>query len=144
AIQRRAVPLFHVRLSVPAGAAEDPRGKAGLAQFTAELLRRGTMRRDARGVDELIESMGTGLGSEVALDEAALTLTVPADLSRQALDALLEVALEPSFPEQEVASAPRPALASLQRDPHEPSTLAARAVVTPRSGAPPPHGRPAP
>ena len=37
AIQRRAVPLFHARLSVPAGAAEDPRGKAGLAQFTADL-----------------------------------------------------------------------------------------------------------
>ena len=40
AIQRRSVPLFHYRLSVPAGASEDPRGKAGLAQFTAELAPR--------------------------------------------------------------------------------------------------------
>jgi zinc protease len=143
AIQRRAVPLFHVRLSVPAGAAEDPRGKAGLAQFTADLLRRGTMRRDARGVDELIESMGTGLGIEVSLDEAALSLTVPADLARQALDALLEVALEPSFPEEEVASARRRALASLQSDLDEPSSVAARAVVALGYGAQHPYGHPA-
>jgi len=143
ALQRRAVPLFHARLTVPAGAAEDPRGKAGLAQFTVELLRRGTMRRDARGVDELIESMGTGLGIEVALDEAALTLTVPGDLSRQALDALLEVALEPSFPEEEVASARRRALASLQSDLDEPTSVAARAVVTLGYGAHHPYGHPA-
>ena len=28
AIQKRGLPLFHVRLSLPAGACEDPRGKA--------------------------------------------------------------------------------------------------------------------
>jgi zinc protease len=143
AIQRRGVPLFHVRLSVPAGASEDPKGKAGLAQFTADLLRRGTMRRDARGVDELIESMGAGLGTEVSLDEASLTLTVPSDLSRQALDALLEVALQPSFPEGEVASARRRALAALQSDLDEPSSVAARAVVTLGYGPGHPYGHPA-
>ena len=143
AVQRRGVPLFHARLSVPAGASEDPRGKAGLAQFTADLLRRGTMRRDARGVDDLIESMGTGLGIEVSLDEAALSLTVPGDLSRHALDALLEVALEPSFPENEVASARRRTLASLQSDLDEPSSVAARAVVALGYGPQHPYGHPA-
>ena len=143
AIQRRGVPLFHVRFSVPAGASEDPRDKAGLAQFTADLLRRGTLKRDARGVDELIESMGTGLGIEVTLDEAALTLTVPVDLARQALDALLEVALQPSFPENEVAAARRRTLAALQSDLDEPSSVAARAVVMLGYGAHHPYGHPA-
>src|SRR3989442_8655636 len=101
------------------------------------------MRRDARGVDELIESMGTGLGIEVSLDEAALTLTVPGDLSQQALDALLEVALEPSFREEEVASARRRTLASLQSDLDEPSSVAARGVVTLGYGAHHPYGHPA-
>ena len=36
AIQKRGLPLFHARLSLPAGACEDPRGKAGLAQFTVD------------------------------------------------------------------------------------------------------------
>ena len=67
AIQRRGLPLFHARLSLPAGASEDPRGRAGLAQFTVELLRRGTRRRPAHDVDDLIESMGAQLSSEVSM-----------------------------------------------------------------------------
>jgi zinc protease len=142
AIQRRGLPLFHVRLSLPAGASEDPGGKAGLASFTVDLLRRGTKRRPASDVDELIEGMGAQLGADAGTDEAAMGLTVPAELSGQALEALLEVALEPSFPEEEVASARRRALASLQSDLDEPSAVAGRAVVTLGYGGAHPYGHP--
>ncbi|HWT85480.1 MAG TPA: pitrilysin family protein [Myxococcales bacterium] len=130
AIQKRGLPLFHVRLSLPAGACEDPRGKAGLAQFTVDLLRRGTRRRPAHDVDDLIESMGAQLYADVSMEEAALALTVPAELSERALDALLEVALEPAFEESEVAAARRRTIAGLQSDLDEPSTVAGRAVVS--------------
>jgi len=143
AIQKRGLPLFHARLSVAAGASEDPRGKTGLAQFTVELLRRGTQRRDAHGVDELIEGMGAHLGAEVAMDEAALSLTVPAELSAAALDALLEVSLEPSFLEEEVAAARRRSVASLQSDLDEPGSVAGRALVTLGYGPAHPYGHPA-
>lgn len=143
AIQKRGLPLFHARLSVAAGASEDPRGKTGLAQFVVELLRRGTGRRDAHGVDELIEGMGAHLGAEVAMDEAALSLTVPAELSAVALDALLEVALEPAFAEEEVAAARRRAVASLQSDLDEPGSVAGRALVTLGYGPAHPYGHPA-
>jgi zinc protease len=130
AVQKRGLPLFHARLSLPAGACEDPRDKSGLAQFTVELLRRGTRRRPAHDVDDLIESMGAQLSAEASMEEAALTLTVPAELSGRALDALLEVALEPAFEEGEVSAARRRTVAALQSDLDEPSTVAARAVVT--------------
>jgi len=130
AIQKRGLPLFHARLSLPAGACEDPRGKAGLAQFTVELLRRGTRRRPAQDVDDLIESMGAQLYADASMEEAALALTVPAELSERALDALLEVALEPAFEESEVSAARRRTVAALQSDLDEPSTVAARALVT--------------
>jgi zinc protease len=130
AIQKRGLPLFHVRLSLPAGACEDPRGKAGLAAFTTELLRRGTRRRPARDVDDMIESMGAQLFDGASMEEAALSLTVPFELAAQALDALLEVALEPLFDEAEVAAARRRAVASLQSDLDEASSVAARALAT--------------
>jgi zinc protease len=130
AVQKRGLPLFHARLSLPAGASEDPRDKSGLAQFTVELLRRGTRRRPAHDVDDLIESMGAQLSAEASMEEAALALTVPAELSRRALDALLEVALEPAFEEGEVSAARRRTVAALQSDLDEPSTVAARALVT--------------
>ena len=143
AIQKRGLPLFHARLSLPAGAAEDPKGKAGLANFTVDLLRRGTRTRSAAEVDELIEGMGAQLGADVAMDEAALGLTVPAELAEAALDAMLEVALEPSFPEEEVAMARRRMLSALQSDLDEPSTVAGRAVVTLGYGRAHPYGHPA-
>ena len=129
ALQRRGLPLFHVRLSLPAGASEDPRGKAGLSQFTVELLRRGTKRRSAEEIDDLIEGMGAQLYADASMEETALGLTVPSDLAEKALDALLEVALEPSFPEEEVSQARRRLLSALQSDLDEASTIAARAVV---------------
>jgi len=143
AVQKRGLPLFHVRLSLPAGACEDPRGKAGLAQFTVELLRRGTRRRPPQDVDEMIESMGAQLYSDVSMEEAALALTVPAELTERALDALLEVALEPAFEEAEVAAARRRTLAALQSELDEPSTVAGRALVSLGYGPGHPYAHPA-
>ena len=143
ALQKRGLPLFHARLSVPAGACEDPRGKAGLAQFTVDLLRRGTRRRPAQDVDDLIESMGAQLSADVSMEEAALALTVPSDLAQRALDALLEVALEPAFDEHEVSSARRRTVAALQSDLDEPSTVASRAMVTLGYGLAHPYAHPA-
>jgi zinc protease len=130
AIQKRGLPLFHARLSLPAGACDDPRGKAGLASFTAELLRRGTRRRPARDVDDLIESMGAQLYADASMEEAALALTVPYELAGRALDAILEVALEPLFDQAEVAAARRRTIAALQSDLDEASSVAGRAVVS--------------
>jgi zinc protease len=143
AVQKRGLPLFHLRLSLPAGACEDPRGKAGLAQFTVDLLRRGTARRPAQDVDEMIESMGAQLFADVSMEEAALALTVPAELSERALDALLEVALEPAFEENEVSAARRRTIAGLQSDLDEPSNVAGRALVTLGYGPGHPYAHPA-
>lgn len=143
AIQKKGLPLFHTRLSLPAGACEDPRGKAGLAQFTVDLLRRGTRRRPAQDVDDLIESMGAQLAADVSMEEASLALTVPAELAERALDALLEVALEPAFEESEVSAARRRTVAALQSDLDEPSTVAGRAVVTLGYGPGHPYAHPA-
>jgi zinc protease len=143
AIERRGVPLFHARVSFPAGSARDPAGKAGLACFTGDLLRRGTHRRDAHGVDDLVEGMGAHLGIETSADETALGLTVPFELAAAALDALLEVALEPTFPEDEVDSSRRRVLAELQADLDEPSAVAGRAGLVLGYGAGHPYGHPA-
>jgi zinc protease len=142
AIQKRGLPLFHVRLSLPGGACEDPRGKAGLASFTTELLRRGTRRRPARDVDDLIETMGAYLYDGASMEEAALALTVPFELAADSLDALLEVALEPLFDEAEVAGARRRAVAGLQSDLDEAASVAGRAVVTLGYGVGHPYAHP--
>jgi zinc protease len=142
AIQRPGLPLFHARLSLPAGARNDPRGKAGLANFVVDLLRRGTQQRSADQIDDLIEGMGANLSLDASADEAALSLTVLSELRAQALDALLEVALTPSFPHEEVASARRRTLATLQGDLDEPAMVASRAMLSLGFGGAHPYGHP--
>src|SRR5256885_8658767 len=79
---------------------------------------------------------------DVSMDGAAFSLPVPADLSQRALDALLEVALEPAYAEEEVAAARRRALSALQSDLDEPSAVAARAVIRLGYGPAHPYGHP--
>lgn len=142
AVERRGVPLFHARLTLPAGGSCDPRGKEGLASFTTDLLRRGTQRRDARGVDDLVEGMGAQLYTDTNADESALGITVPFELAEAALDALLEVALLPSFAEAEVQTGRKRLLAALQSDLDEPGSVAGRAAVVLGFGAEHPYGHP--
>jgi predicted Zn-dependent peptidase len=106
-------------------------------------LRRGTQQRNAQEVDDLIESMGAQLSADVSAEEAALALTVPAELAERAVDVLLEVALEPAFTEEEVASARRRLIAGLQNDLDEPSSVAGRALITLGYGPMHPYGHPA-
>jgi zinc protease len=142
AVEKRGIPLFHARLSLPAGASFDPKGKTGLASFTSDLLRRGTAQRDANAIDALIEGMGAHLSVDVNMDECSLALTVPFELAAPALDALLEVALTPSFPDAEVELGRRQTISALQSDLDEPGNVAARGVILLGYGPDHPYGHP--
>jgi predicted Zn-dependent peptidase len=61
-----ASPLVAVRLVLSSGAAGDPAGKEGLADFTMRLLRRAPRVRDAHALDEAIEFVGASLGCSPA------------------------------------------------------------------------------
>src|SRR6202171_44631 len=115
----------------------------GWRRSPADPRRRGPRRRPAPDVDDLIESMGAQLAADVSMEEAALALTVPAELAESALAAWLEVSLEPAFDESEVASARRRTVAALQSDLDDPATVATRALVTLGYGPGHPYAHPA-
>jgi len=129
AIQKRGLPLFHLRLSLPAGACEDPRGKAGLAQFTVDLLRRGTRRRPAHDVDEMIESMGAQLYADVSTEEPRSRSPFPRAVRARARRAVGGRAGACVRGERGGRRARR-TIAGLQSDLDEPSAVAGRAVVS--------------
>src|SRR5262249_18011209 len=92
---RGRVPLGAVRLVLQAGAAMDPPGQEGLADFTVRLLRRGTGRRDAHAIDEAVEFVGASLGLYAGEDHLALTLTTPAEHLGPMLEVLSELVQQP-------------------------------------------------
>ena len=126
---RGRVPLVAVRLVLEAGAAVDPVGQEGLADFMVRLLRRGTARRDAHAIDEAVEFVGASLGLYAGEDHLALTLTTPAEHLGAMLDVLSELVQQPSFPEAEVATERERSLGQFANDVDDPSLLAERALI---------------
>ena len=127
--RRGRVPLVAVRLVLASGAAADPPGKEGLADFTMRLLRRGTGRRDAHALDEAIEFVGASLGLFAGEDQVAVALTTPAEHLPAMLEILAELVQVPSFPEEEVRTERERSLGQLANDVDDPSLLADRALI---------------
>jgi len=62
------VPMIWFRVVVPAGAAEDPIGKEGLANITAELVLRGTADRSRDVFERTLEGLGASVSGVVGSD----------------------------------------------------------------------------
>jgi zinc protease len=126
---RGRIPLVAVRLVLSSGAAADPLGKEGLADFTMRLLRRGTAHRDAHALDEAIEFVGASLGLFAGEDQVAVALTTPAEHLPAMLHVLAELVRVPSFPEEEVHTERERSLGQFANDVDDPSLLADRALL---------------
>jgi len=75
ALQKRGLPLFHARLSVPPAPARTRAGKAGLGTLHGGPAPARDPAAAGQDVDDLIESMGAQLSADVSMEEAALALT---------------------------------------------------------------------
>jgi zinc protease len=141
-LPRSGVPLVAVRLTLPRGTARAGPGKAGVADLTAQLLRRGTRRRSASQVDEALERHGIDFAAGSGDDSTVLRLSVPAALLEPALRQLFELFHRPSFPAREVMLLRRRTLAAIQADLDEADAVADRAVAR-EAFAPHPYAVPA-
>jgi len=141
-VTRRDLPLVAVRLVVGTGSARDPAGKEGLAQFTGQLLRRGTVARTAEQVDDAIESIGGLLGVEVGPEATMLGVTVPSEQAQRAVDVIADLVRNAVFPEREVDLARRRELAQLRQDLDDPSNVADKALLRFIYGKSHPYGHP--
>lgn len=126
--ERRGLPLVAARLELYAGTAHDGPSKLGLAEFTAQLLRRGTKARTADELDEAIERIGGSLGIDVDADSTALGVSLPTEHLATALDVIADLALHPKFPPRELAAAKDRTLAGLANDLDDPSVMADKAA----------------
>jgi zinc protease len=126
--RREPIPLVSIRLVLRGGATLDPRGRFGLANFTAHLLRRGTARMTADEINDAVEFAGAGLSAGASEDFSAVSLTTPARSLKSMLELLGQLVREPVFPEAEVDVARRRVLAELANDLDDPCLVADRAL----------------
>jgi zinc protease len=85
-----------------AGVTGEPAGDAGATVLAARAMTEGTRRRDAVELIEASERLGAEIAADAGWDSFAVSVEVPRSRLAQALELLAEVALEPSFPDDEV------------------------------------------
>ncbi|MBX9801967.1 MAG: insulinase family protein [Caulobacteraceae bacterium] len=100
--RKPGLPLVSARLSLPAGSAHDPSGKAGVANMTAALLTQGADGRSAPEIAAQIEQLGADIGANPGPDFTTVYANAPADVFPQAMEILADLALRPDFAVEEL------------------------------------------
>lgn len=122
------LPLVSYRLALRTGDAHDPAGLPGLTDLLTGLLTEGTATNSSREIADLVAKMGATLSAGANSDYttvAASSLTVFHD---RILGLLADVALNPSFPENEVKLIRENTKESLRQQRAQPSFLATEMV----------------
>ena len=125
---RPGIPLVAARLLMRAGSSLDPAGRFGLSHLVAQVARRGAGRRNGRGIDQLVESLGADLAGDADEDATVYGLTAPIEVLPRLLGVLVDVAAAPTFPAAEFERLRRREIAAIAHDFDEPGTLADRAL----------------
>ncbi len=75
-LERHQVPLVSCNLTIPTGASSDPKGKAGLAYTTANMLDEGAGKFGAIELARALDDIGARLGTDANADASFVSLTV--------------------------------------------------------------------
>ncbi len=119
-----ATPTFALRASIPAGSLADPKGKPGVAGFTAAMLSRGTLQRSALGFATALEDVGAGLGAST---DSLVTSVTGEALTRDfdlVLDLFAEMLRQPAFPAADFDRLKSEALAGVAQAKTNPDRIA--------------------
>ncbi len=122
-VELHKVPVAHVTLVVKAGAGSDPRGKYGIANLTAEMLDEGAGTRDALQIADAVDYLGANLSTSSSSDASSVDLQVPVARLSDALPIMADVALRPTFPQEELQRVREDLLTSIVQAQDDPATL---------------------
>jgi zinc protease len=101
-VEMHEVPLVKIGLVVPAGAAEDPTGKFGVANLTAAMLDEGAGTRSALEIAEEVAYLGATLTTASSYDSSSVTAGVPVARIEPTLALMADVVMHPTFPAAEL------------------------------------------
>jgi zinc protease len=126
-VESHEVPVAQINLVVYSGTANDPPGKFGVASLTAAMLEEGAAGRSALEIADAIDYLGADLGATSSVDASAVRLHVPVARLADALSIMADVALRPTFPNDELDRQRQQRLTSLLQGRDDPPTISSAA-----------------
>jgi zinc protease len=122
-VELHKVPVVHATLVFKSGAGADPPGKYGIASLTAEMLDEGAGPRDALQIADAVDYLGANLSTSSTSDASFVDLHVPAARWGDALPIMADVALRPTFPQEELQRVREELLTSIVQAEDDPESL---------------------
>jgi len=102
AIEMHELPTMTMQMVIRSGSAYDPSARAGLANFTADMLRKGTATRSASQISEEIDFVGGDLSAGADRDAINISCGVLVKYMDTGLNLLSDVILNPVFDTTEI------------------------------------------
>jgi len=124
--RQTVVPKVSVTLTILSGLASDPPNMAGLAAITGEAIQEGTKLRTSQDISRQVFGMGGSLSAAASQDYTSITARGLSEFSAGLIDLVADVAMNPAFPEQEVAILKQQHLQSLEQQQASPQFVANR------------------
>ncbi len=122
-MEKRDLPLASLRILVKSGSISDSKGKEGLADLTAELLRKGTPSRDADHIAAALDFMGAEISTSARLDYSIVAAEFLSKDLNTGLDILADILRNPSFPQSELEKLVERRIGDLQSDKDDPQAV---------------------
>jgi zinc protease len=126
--ERRSIPQVRFDLVLDAGYAADQLAAPGTAAMTLAMLDEGTRTRSALAISEQLLRLGANYGTFSRLDYSSLSLEALTENLDSSLALFADIALNPVFPEKELARLKRQALAGIQQEKADPVSSGLRVL----------------
>jgi len=126
--ERPSLPLLAIELIIRSGSEADTNDLAGTASLTGSLLTKGTEKMSAPEIASAIESLGGTIFSSAASDNSSAGILVMSNKAEPALTILADVALRPTFKQEEIDRLRRQSLDGLRVALQQPGSVASYVV----------------
>lgn len=140
-VEQRELPVVDIALVVRTGSEADPKGKAGLATLTANMLDEGAGSYDALALAEQIGYLAVGLFTGASFEQSTVSLHTTRATLDSAMALMADVVLRPTFAQKEFDRLRNDRMTSLLQEADRGPALADRAFNAIVFGEDHPYGR---
>jgi len=124
--QQSVVPKVSVTLTIKSGYSSDPTDLTGLASLTGDLIQEGTTTRSSQQIRRQMFGMGGSLTASASQDFTAVSVRGLSEFTPGLIDLLADVAMHPTFPQEEFAIMVQQHLQGVEQQQASPQFLANR------------------
>jgi zinc protease len=102
AIKSDRLPVVSVQVAIKAGRMHEPRARLGVSEFTANMLVKGTKRRNALAIAKAVDFVGGTIAADSTFEATLLSCSALARNMNTCLELVPEMLTQPSFPDDEL------------------------------------------